>query len=124
MPTKSILIVEDDSSIRDVLVSVIESETIYHAFSAKDGETALIMLQNIAPDMFLVDYWLPGMNGVQFIDQIRECKRYQHTPVVIMSACQAWESNTRGISYLSKPFELDEFLHVVEESLNSSGRRH
>lgn len=125
MCAKSILIVEDDISIRDVLSNVIEGETPYHAFVAQDGETALDMLQNIVPDMFLVDYRLPGMNGVEFIDCIREDRRYQHTPIVVMSACQSWESNPKGIMYLAKPFELDEFLEIVEESLNhhSSERR-
>jgi DNA-binding response OmpR family regulator len=122
MSTKSILIVEDDISIRDVLSDVIEGETPYHAFVAQDGETALNMLQNIAPDMFLVDYRLPGMNGVQFIDRIRKCKKYQHTPIVIMSACQSWLENLRGTRYLAKPFELDVFLGVVEESLDSPER--
>lgn len=126
MSTKSILIVEDDIGIRDVLVDVIEGETTHQAIVAQDGETALSMLQNIAPDMFLVDYRLPGMNGVEFIGRIRGCKRYQHTPIVIMSACQTWGSNPRGIRYLAKPFELDVFLGIVEESLNhhSSERRH
>lgn len=126
MCAKSILIVEDDISIRDVLSNVIEGETPYHAFVAQDGETALDMLQNIVPDMFLVDYRLPGMNGVEFIGHIRGCKRYQHTPVVVMSACQSWTENPRDIRYLAKPFELDVFLEIVEESLNgsSSERRH
>lgn len=118
MSTKSILIVEDDIGIRDVLVDVIEGETAYQTFVASNGETALSMLQNIAPDMFLVDYRLPGMNGVQFIGHIRGCKRYQHTPIVVMSACQSWTENPRDIRYLAKPFELDEFLEIIEESLN------
>lgn len=126
MSTKSILIVEDDIGVQDVLVDVIEGETAYQAFVASNGETALNMLQNIVPDMFLVDYRLPGMNGVEFIGHIRGCKRYQHTPVVVMSACQSWSENPRGIRYLAKPFELDVFLEIVEESLNgsSSERRH
>src|SRR5690242_18173101 len=83
---KNILIVEDDPGIRDILTEILEEETIHRVFLAPDGETALDMLQTVAPDILLCDYRLPGINGLDLIDRIREKRAYQQTPVILMSA--------------------------------------
>lgn len=120
MSAKSIFTVEDDLSIREVIKLVISEETEYQVFFAEDAETALDILQSAAPDLFLVDYRLPGMNGVALIDRIRAIKAYEQTPIVLMSACQVWRDGLEDIRYLAKPFELDIFLQVVEECLNGT----
>jgi DNA-binding response OmpR family regulator len=116
MSSKRILIVEDDIAIRDTLKVVIEEEMMYQVLLALDAETALDMLQAVAPDLFLLDYRLPGMNGVQLIWHIRAIKTHKQTPIILMSACLFWES-VNGVRFLRKPFDLDVFLQVVEECL-------
>ena len=83
---KSILIVEDDAGIRDTLGEVFQEETIHQVLLAEDGETALDILQTARPKLFLLDYKLPGMNGLELFDCIRRIKGYEQTPVVLMSA--------------------------------------
>jgi DNA-binding response OmpR family regulator len=118
MPTKSILIVEDDVAIRETLELVLKEETTYQALLAQDAETALTLLQTATPGLFLLDYRLPGMNGVQLIDHIREIKAFEQTPIILMSAGRFWTRNPRDVRYLSKPFDLDEFLQVINECLS------
>jgi CheY-like chemotaxis protein len=115
---KSILVVEDDAGIRDILGEVLQEETIHQVFLAEDGETALNMLQTVTPKLFLLDYNLPGMNGLELVDHIRRMKGYEHTPVVLMSAKLFREDITRPyLRYIQKPFDLDRLLGLVEEAL-------
>jgi CheY-like chemotaxis protein len=115
---KSILIVEDDSGIRDTLEEILQEETIHQIFLAQDGETALKMLQTAMPDLFLLDYRLPDINGLELLDHIRRIKGYEQTPVVLMSA-SLFRENIAGqhLRYLRKPFDLDRLLQMVEEAL-------
>jgi CheY-like chemotaxis protein len=117
---KSILIVEDDAGIRDTVGEILQEETIHQVFLAPDGETALNMLQTARPRLFLLDYKLPGMNGLELLDQIRRIKGYEQTPVLLMSASIFREDITRyHLTYLRKPFDLDRLLQLVEDTLTA-----
>jgi len=115
---KSILIVEDDAGIRDTLGDILQEETIHQVFLAEDGEAALNILETAAPKLFLLDYKLPGMNGLEFVDHIRRMKGYEQTPVVLMSASLCGENIIRDhLKYIRKPFDLDKLLQLVEDAL-------
>ncbi len=92
---KSILIIEDDTDIRDVLKEVFQEETIHQVFLAQDGKTALDMLQTATPQVFLLDYRLPDMNGLELIDHVRRMRGYEQTPILLMSASLPWENISR-----------------------------
>ena len=115
---KSILIVEDDPSIRDTLEEVFEGETDHQVLLAEDGEAALEILQTATPQLFLLDYKLPGMNGLELTERIRRIKGYECTPVFLMSANIFQEDFSKfQLKYVRKPFELDELLQLVEDAL-------
>jgi CheY-like chemotaxis protein len=115
---KSILIVEDDPSIRDTLGEVFEGETIHQVLFAEDGEAALEILQTATPQLFLLDYRLPGISGLELAGRIRNMKGYEQTPVVLMSASILREDLTKyQLRYVRKPFDLDQLLQLVEEAL-------
>ncbi len=117
---KSILVIEDDDGIRDILGEILTEETIHRIFLAQDGESGLNMVQTAAPDLILVDYRLPDINGLELIDRIRRIKGYEQTPMVLMSASLSRE-NVAGpyLKYLRKPFDLDKLIQMVEEILNA-----
>ena len=118
---KSILIVEDDNGIRDILAEILQEETIHQVFLAQDGETALKMLQTATLDLFFLDYRLPDINGLELLDHIRRIKGYEQTPVVLMSASLSRENITRDhLRYLRKPFDLDRLLQMVEEAFTEN----
>jgi DNA-binding NtrC family response regulator len=121
---KSILIVEDDPGIRETLEDILRDETVHQIFLAQDGKTALNMLQTTTPALFLLDYRLPDINGLELIDRIRRIKEYEHTPVVLMSASLCWENiSGHHLTYLRKPFDLDRLLQVVEEALTTQDQQ-
>ena len=114
---KTVFIVEDDEAIGDLLVQAIEQETSYHAVLASDGFQALKMLRTVKPDLILLDYGLPGMNGLELYDTIHTVKALKHLPVLLVSAQTAriqTEVKARHLSQLQKPFELANLLQAIE----------
>src|SRR5437588_12577165 len=67
---KTVFIVEDDEAIGELLVQAVEQETSYQAVLASDGFQALKMLRTVKPDVLILDYGLPDMNGLEFYDTI------------------------------------------------------
>src|SRR5436305_10967378 len=114
---KTVSIVEDDEAIGELLVQVIEQETSYQAVLASDGFQALEMLRTVKPDVLILDYSLPDMNGLEFYDTIQAVKALKHLPVLIISAQTAriqTEVKARQLSQLQKPFELTTLLEAIE----------
>jgi CheY-like chemotaxis protein len=115
---KTVLIVEDDEAIGALLVQVIEQETSYQAVLASDGFQALKMLRTVKPDLILLDYSLPGMNGLELYDTIHTVRALKHLPVLIVSAETARiqkEAKARQLSQLKKPFEITNLLEAIEQ---------
>ena len=114
---KTVFIVEDDEAIGDLLVQAIEQETSYHAVLASDGFQALKMLRTVKPDLILLDYSLPGMNGLELYDTIHTVKALKHLPVLIVSAETARiqkEIKARQLLQLQQPFDLANLLQAIE----------
>ena len=114
---KTVFIVEDDEAIGELLVEAIQQETPYQAVLASNGFQALKMLRTVKPDVFILDYGLPGMNGLEFYDAIHAVKALEHLPVLIVSAEAARiqkEIKARQLSQLKKPFDLTDLLEAIE----------
>src|SRR3989441_11348218 len=114
---KTVFIVVDDEAIGTLLVQVIEQETPYQVVLASDGSQALKMLRTVKPDVLILDYGLPDMNGLEFYDTIHAVKALKHLPVLIVSAETARiqkEIKARQLSQLQKPFELANLLQAIE----------
>ncbi len=120
---KTVFIVEDDEAIGTLLVQVIEQETPYQAVLASDGLQALKMLPTVKPDVLLLDYGLPDMNGLEFYDTIHAVRSLEHLPVLIISAQTAriqTEVKARHIPQLQKPFELTTLLEAIKHLVSRS----
>src|SRR5947207_12002799 len=114
---KTVCIVEDDEAIGALLVQAIEQETPYQAVLASDGFQALKMLRTVKPDLLILDYGLPDMNGLELYDTIHAVKAMEHLPVLIISAETVRiqkEVTARQLSQLKKPFELTNLLEAIE----------
>ncbi len=117
-PVKTIFVVEDDADIGEFVVQVLQQETPYLAVLATDGFQALKMLYSLKPDLFLLDYLLPSMNGLELYDRLQTVEVFKHLPTVFMSAnMPTGELEKRQVYYLRKPFELEELLQVIERLL-------
>lgn len=113
---KNILVVEDDNSIRELLVEFLESEG-YAVDSAHNGQEGINLLREKTPDLILVDLMMPVMDGYAFRTEQLKHETWRNIPTVVMSA----EANAREkmkkfnvTAFLSKPVELDTILQTVE----------
>src|SRR5438094_8858322 len=116
--TKTILIVEDDEAIGRVLVDVLEEES-YRVFLATTGAEAERLLNEVHPDLIILDIMLPDADGLVVCAQLRP--RYQ-IPVILLSASQRQADRVLGLKlgaddYVPKPFDIHELTARVEAVL-------
>jgi len=117
-PVTTILVVEDDRAIGSFLVEAIKQETPYQALLATDGYQALKMVHDLKPGLFLIDYSLPRMNGLELYDQLHTTKELEDVPAVVCSANCPWqEVEKRELTCVEKPIKLDELLQTIEKVL-------
>jgi two-component system response regulator MprA len=113
-----ILIIEDDEGISKVLRRALVYEG-YQVDSAMDGESGLNLNRDNHPDLVVLDWMLPGMDGLEVCRRLREIGS---TPILMLTAKEALEDRIHGLDagaddYMVKPFELDELLARVRALL-------
>ena len=85
MPNESILIIEDEADIRELVVYNLEREG-YVVRQADSAETAEKRIAKHVPDLILLDLMLPGKDGVTFCRELRTNERIRHVPVIMLTA--------------------------------------
>src|SRR5260370_37997282 len=80
-----ILIVEDDPDIGPVMLQAITSEDHYQAVLVSEGAQALSLVEYLTPALFLLDYHLPGLTGVDLYDRLQAQSGLEHLPAILMS---------------------------------------
>src|SRR5258708_39298302 len=83
---KTILLVEDDPSISSFLEEAIEQETPYRAIVATDSHAALKLVQHFTPCLFILDYGLPDMNGIELYDRLHLNRALALIPTILTTA--------------------------------------
>ena len=116
---KTILVVDDDTSIRHSLQGLLTDEG-YTVIEAASGEDALALIQTATPDVVLLDIWMPGLDGLQTLERIKQS--YQDLPVVMISGhatiATAVQATRMGASdFIEKPVDLDAVLLVIKKAL-------
>lgn len=109
----SVLVVDDESDIRDAVTELLAEEG-YEVHKAGDGAEALKKARAFHPDVVLLDLMMPGMNGWEFCAERKGDPELSRIPVIVVSAL----GRVQGIDascYLEKPFELDDLLTAVRE---------
>lgn len=118
----SILIVDDEESIRSLLrLTLVRAG--YDVLEAGSGEEGITMIETQKPDLVLLDVMMPGMDGISVCKQIRQLPTMNTTPVLMLSARrdarsreQSKQAGANG--YLTKPWNSDELLWYVGEALS------
>jgi CheY-like chemotaxis protein len=120
MDAESILIVDDESSIREVLSSLL-LDAGYRTLAAGTGEEGLELMNDAAISVAMIDLKLPGMSGIDLLAEIK--RRSPSTEVIIMTSYASLDTAIEAIrrevyDYIQKPFEdLDQPLAVVRRAL-------
>ena len=116
---KTILIIEDDEAISELLRLAIQTETPHLVLLASNGIEALKIVEQINPSLILIDYLLPSMNGLDLYDRLHAIPRLQMTPTILLSAIPDLE-NLRGhrqVSLIAKPFDIETLLQTIDSHL-------
>ncbi len=120
LQSATILIVEDDADIRQFLQQLIEEETPYNTVVIDDGLTALEKAPHIHPCLMLLDYRLPGINGLELYDRLQGKDDIQNVPAIMMSATLPTnELQQRGIYQLRKPMDIGGVLRMITHAMAS-----
>jgi CheY-like chemotaxis protein len=116
-PATRVLVVDDDPFIRDVVGDVLE--LIGCAVqTAANGKEALERVAATRPDVILLDYMMPIMDGRAFGLELRRQPEYARLPIVLMSAAPDADQVCQAIgarACLRKPFDIDELAAVVQD---------
>ncbi|MCK7545617.1 sigma-54 dependent transcriptional regulator [Marinobacter bryozoorum] len=116
MMRSQILIVDDEKSfVRSMAFAL--SEAGFHTRSAHTGEDALTLLADEPADLVLLDLRLPGMHGMEVLAEVT--RLYPGLPVIMISAHGDTRAAVQAVKagatdYLTKPFALDELLHIID----------
>lgn len=118
-PGKLILIVEDDADIGYFLVQIIHQETPHRALHHLNAGDALKMITTLTPHLFILDYSLPDMTGIELHDWLHSIDRLRHIRTILLSARDPSvdEIQKRGILLIRKPFAVTKLLAQIENCL-------
>ncbi len=118
---KSILVVEDDADNRELYTQAFALLTPYHVQVVRNGPQALHFVKHIKPNVFILDYRLPGMNGIELYDLLHATPGLEEIPAIIISSITseeaAHEIESRNLLRIDKPFDLDVLFNAIKEVL-------
>ncbi|MCH7764190.1 MAG: response regulator [Candidatus Marinimicrobia bacterium] len=118
---KKILIIDDEESFVDPVIMFLEKNGAKAVWS-KDGLSGLKAARSENPDLILLDLMLPGMNGFQVCRLLKFDEKYNHIPVLILSAKDSQEDINLGMEggcdeYITKPLDFEELIHKINKYL-------
>lgn len=122
MENKKVLIVDDQNGIRVLLMEVFSGEG-YEAYQASNGKEALELVQQVTPDIVLLDMKIPGMDGLEILKQIKQMKPDMN--VIMMTAYGELDmikeaTELGALMHFTKPFDIDEMRVAVNMTLDGS----
>ena len=116
---KTILVVEDDEELSTLILEALHRAEKYvgmgyRVLLAGDGLEALEIIRDTLPDLFLLDYYLPYINGLDLYDRLHAMEPLHHIPTIFMSANPPLkELKKRNVLSMRKPFLLHELLYTI-----------
>jgi DNA-binding response OmpR family regulator len=121
---KKILIVDDEPNIVVPLEFLMEQNN-YDVKAASTGENALDLIVNWKPDLILLDIMLPGMDGYEVCQKIRQEKEFNNIRIVFLSAMARSIDIAKGMGlsaddYITKPFATDFVVSKIKELLEET----
>lgn len=123
--TARVLVVDDDATIRDVLVEALGMEA-YEARGAMNGRDALQIMSNWSPDVIVLDLMMPELDGWGFRSEQRQRPEWREIPVIMLSAARNLEEHIEALApaaWFAKPFDLDAVLQAVNAAANDEPRK-
>ena len=126
--SKRVLVVDDEPNLLRAVAACLKSGG-YEVNTARSGREALMQLAEAVPDLLVSDIRMPGMDGYQLARQLRGSPRTALVPIVFLTAKDETADRIEGFragvdAYLTKPFEPEELIAVVDGILSRVERTH
>ena len=117
----SVLIVEDEPAQREVLAYNLEAEG-FRALRAENGEEALLIVDEDAPDIIVLDWMMPNLSGIEVCRRLKNRPDTRSIPIIMLSARSEEVDKVRGLEtgaddYVIKPYSVIELLARVRSQL-------
>lgn len=121
----SILIVEDEKNIRELLKDILEPA--YNISEAEDGKQALDSIKQNHPDIIITDILMPNMDGISLIDKIKSNFKTNYIPIIGISAKSSIEDQIDAYKhgadmYITKPFHPKQVISTIENLIAKQNR--
>ncbi len=122
--TAKILIAEDQEDLRNMIAQTLRLSG-YEVVAAEDGERAYQEAKSTQPDLIILDYELPRLNGRQVCKRLKALDTFSETPIVIISSYgnpRYMEASLEAGAqeFIRKPFELNQLIDRVDMLLSTS----
>lgn len=119
--SERLLLVDDEPGLREGVKAYLENFG-FTVDVATNGEQGWEMVQQTQPDLVITDVMMPGVDGYELLDRMRQDPRFKPVPVVFLTARGMTSDRIQGYqarcdAYISKPFDPDELVAVVENLL-------
>ncbi|MEY3219219.1 MAG: hypothetical protein RIT27_576 [Pseudomonadota bacterium] len=121
--SKTIMVVDDSITVRKVTANLLKRQG-WEVVTAKDGVDAVAQLQEVVPDLMLLDVEMPRMDGFELATQIRNTDHLRHIPIIMITSRTGTKHRERaskiGIDrHLGKPFNEQELLENINALLSA-----
>ena len=121
-----VVLIEDEEDIKDLIIFSIENSqcAVMHFDNA---EEAFVQIEKERPNLIIVDWMLPGMDGIDLTKHIRKIKSPQRTPIIMLTARDEEADRERAFEagvdrYITKPFSPKQLRHEIDELLRDAPR--
>lgn len=126
MSRLTVLVVEDEDAIREMLAMVLE-QSGFEAAQCADAEVANLILQERMPDLIVLDWMLPGISGIEWARRLKKDQFYREIPIILLTARGEEEDKVRGLEigaddYMTKPFSPKELVARIRAVLRRTGK--
>ncbi len=120
--TPTILLIEDNNDLNNIIHS--ELSNYFKTLSTFNGSEALNILNNEKPDIIITDIMMPVMNGVEFIETIKNIPEFKSIPIIVMSSLEEKHDNMKlwklgVVDFITKPFDLQVLLFKITNNLKT-----
>jgi CheY-like chemotaxis protein len=121
---KKLILIIDDSSTNIVLLETVLNRNGYEVSSARNAMEGISRIKKRIPDLIYLDLIMPDVDGLRFMEILRENSLWQNIPVVIISAVNDLDIKRKSLNmgvtcYITKPVNLDRIVRVTSEIIES-----
>lgn len=117
---KKVLLIEDDTHVREIIKDILESEGI-EVEAAENGQVALNLLNSMAkkPNLILADLMMPIMDGLKFREAQLKDPKFSDINFVLMTAAASFKITKEhgALIFVSKPIKMEDLLKIIDDNM-------